>query len=166
MTGHPSGPVDVLVVGAGPTGLALTAQLAAFGATVRIVDRRAVPGRESRALVVQPRTLEVLRSLGATQALLDRGDAAAQVRLHLDGRDLVLPLSDLGLADTSYPFLLVLRQAETEAALLAHLRGRGLAVEWSTEFTTYHSSEAGVTATLRHPDGRHEQVQGALSGGL
>jgi 2-polyprenyl-6-methoxyphenol hydroxylase-like FAD-dependent oxidoreductase len=45
-----TGPVDVLVVGAGPTGLAL----AIFGATVRVVDQRAVPGRESRALVVQP----------------------------------------------------------------------------------------------------------------
>jgi 2-polyprenyl-6-methoxyphenol hydroxylase-like FAD-dependent oxidoreductase len=151
--------VDVLVVGAGPTGLAMAAQLTAFGATVRLVDRRAVPGRESRALVVQPRTLEALRPVGATQALLDRGDPAAQVRLHLDRRDLTLPLSDLGLADTSYPFLLVLRQAETEAALLAHLRGRGLAVDWSTEFITYHSGQAGVTATLRHPDGRHEQVQ-------
>ena len=61
MTARPAGPVDVLVVGAGPTGLALAAQLAAFGASVRVVDRRRVPGRESRALVVQPRTLEVLR---------------------------------------------------------------------------------------------------------
>jgi 2-polyprenyl-6-methoxyphenol hydroxylase-like FAD-dependent oxidoreductase len=61
MTARPADPVDVLVVGAGPTGLALAAQLAAFGATVRVVDGRAVPGRESRALVVQPRTLEVLR---------------------------------------------------------------------------------------------------------
>jgi 2-polyprenyl-6-methoxyphenol hydroxylase-like FAD-dependent oxidoreductase len=76
------------VVGAGPTGLALAAQLAAFGATVRVVDRRNVPDRESRALVVQPRTLEVLRPLGVTPALLDRGDQAARVQLHLDGRDL------------------------------------------------------------------------------
>jgi 2-polyprenyl-6-methoxyphenol hydroxylase-like FAD-dependent oxidoreductase len=73
MRGQPTGPVDVLVVGAGPTGLALAAQLVAFGATVRIVDRRAVPGRESRALVVQPRTLEVLRPLGVTPALVDAG---------------------------------------------------------------------------------------------
>lgn len=88
LRGRPADPVDVLVVGAGPTGLALAAQLAAFGATVRVVDRRNVPDRESRALVVQPRTLEVLRPLGVTPALLDRGDQAARVQLHLDGRDL------------------------------------------------------------------------------
>ena len=159
MRGQPTGPVDVLVVGAGPTGLALAAQLVAFGATVRIVDRRAVPGRESRALVVQPRTLEVLRPLGVTPALVDAGDPTARLRLHLDGRDLSVPLCNLSLGDTSYPFLLVLRQAETEAALLAHLGGQGLTVEWGTEFLTSTSEEAGVVATVRRADGQHEQVR-------
>ena len=56
--------LDVLVVGAGPTGLTLAAQLQAFGATVRIVDRQLDRVHESRALAVQPRTLEVLRGLG------------------------------------------------------------------------------------------------------
>ncbi len=159
MTGWPSDPVDVLVVGAGPTGLALAAQLAAFGSTVRIVDRRSTAGRASRALVVQPRTLEVLRPLGVTQALLDRGDPAARVRLHLDGRDVTVRLCDFGLDDTSYPFLLVLRQAQTEAALRAHLGARGVAVEWGTRFLSYRSDDAGVSATLRHGDGREELVR-------
>jgi 2-polyprenyl-6-methoxyphenol hydroxylase-like FAD-dependent oxidoreductase len=159
MTSQPAGPVDVLVVGAGPTGLALAAQLVAFGATVRIVDRRPEPGRESRALVVQPRTLEALRPLGVTPALLRRGEKDARVQLHLDGRDLTVPLSAPGLGDTSYPFLLVLRQAETEAALLAHLGGRGLEVEWGTEFLASRSDEAGVDSAVRHADGRHERVR-------
>jgi 2-polyprenyl-6-methoxyphenol hydroxylase-like FAD-dependent oxidoreductase len=159
MSGQPAGPVDVLVVGAGPTGLALAAQLVAFGATVRVVDRRPEPGRESRALVVQPRTLEALRPLGVTPALLRRGDQDARVQLHLDGREFTLPLSAPGLGDTSYPFLLVLRQAETEAALLGHLGGRGLAVEWGTEFLAHSSDQAGVVGTVRHADGRHERVR-------
>jgi 2-polyprenyl-6-methoxyphenol hydroxylase-like FAD-dependent oxidoreductase len=159
MTGQPASSIEVLVVGAGPTGLALAAQLAAFGATVRVVDRRTGPGRESRALIVQPRTLEVLRPLGVTQALLDRGDPTARIRLHLNGRDLTVPLSDPGLGDTSYPFLLVLRQAETETALLGHLGSLGLRVEWGTEFQAYRNDEAGVVSTLRHADGRQERVR-------
>jgi 2-polyprenyl-6-methoxyphenol hydroxylase-like FAD-dependent oxidoreductase len=154
MTARPADPVDVLVVGAGPTGLALAAQLAAFGATVRVIDGRALPGRESRALVVQPRTLEVLRPIGVTQALLDRGDQAARVQLHLDGRDLAMPFPDLGADDTSYPFLLVLRQAEIEATLMAHLAAQGLSVEWGAELLSYRSDEAGVAAALRHPSGQ------------
>jgi 2-polyprenyl-6-methoxyphenol hydroxylase-like FAD-dependent oxidoreductase len=163
MTAETTGPVDVLVdvlvVGAGPTGLVMATQLAAFGAKVRVVDRRRVPGRESRALVVQPRTLEVLRPLGITPALLDRGDPAALVRLHLDGRDLTIPLGDLGLGDTSYPFLLVLPQAKVEAALLGHLGEQGSAVEWGTEFLGYRSDEAGIVSTLRHADGRQERAR-------
>jgi 2-polyprenyl-6-methoxyphenol hydroxylase-like FAD-dependent oxidoreductase len=160
MTAQAVGPVDVLVVGAGPTGLTLAAQLAAFGTTVRIVDRRALPGRASRAIVVQPRTLEVLRPLGVTAALLQRGDSRARARLHLARRDLTVPLFDMGLDDTSYPFLLVLRQAETEAALLAHLAGRGVTVEWGSELVAFHDDEAaGVVATLRHAGGRTERVR-------
>lgn len=53
----------------------------------------------------------MLRPLGVTQALLDRGDQAARVRLHLDGREVVVPLSDFAVDDTPYLFLLVLRQA-------------------------------------------------------
>jgi 2-polyprenyl-6-methoxyphenol hydroxylase-like FAD-dependent oxidoreductase len=154
MTARPADPVDVLVVGAGPTGLALAAQLAAFGASVRVVDRRTVPGRESRALVVQPRTLEVLRPIGVTQALLDRGDRAPRLQLHLDGRDLAVPFPDIDADDTAYPFLLVLRQAEVEAALLAHLAAQGLSVEWGVELLSYRGDEAGVVGALRHPSGQ------------
>jgi 2-polyprenyl-6-methoxyphenol hydroxylase-like FAD-dependent oxidoreductase len=152
MTARPADPVDVLVVGAGPTGLALAAQLAAFGASVRVVDRRTMPGRESRALVVQPRTLEVLRPIGVTQALLDRGDQAARAQLHLEGRDVTVPLFDFGVDDTSYPFLLVLRQAEVEATLTAHLATRGLLL-------SYRSDETGVVGALRHPSGRTALVR-------
>src|SRR5829696_3390064 len=71
--------VGVLVVGAGPTGLALAAQLDALGATVRIIDRQLDRVHESRALVVLPRTLEVLRGLGVSQKLVERGNDAVQL---------------------------------------------------------------------------------------
>jgi 2-polyprenyl-6-methoxyphenol hydroxylase-like FAD-dependent oxidoreductase len=75
-------PLDLLVVGAGPTGLTLAAQLRAFGASVRIVDRQLDRVHESRALGVQPRTLEVLRGLGVAEDLVARGNDAIWVQLH------------------------------------------------------------------------------------
>jgi 2-polyprenyl-6-methoxyphenol hydroxylase-like FAD-dependent oxidoreductase len=159
MRGRPTDPVDVLVVGAGPTGLALAAQLTAFDATVRVVDRRSAPDRESRALVVQPRTLEVLRPIGVTQALLDRGDQTARVQLHLDGRDVTMPAFDFDVDDTSYPYLLVLRQAEVEAALKAHLAAQGLTVDRGTELQSCRSDDAGATGTLHHTGGPTELVR-------
>jgi FAD binding domain len=72
----------VLVVGAGPTGLALAAQRDALGAAVRIVDRQLDRVHEARALVVLPRTLEVLRGLGVSERLVERGHDAVQLQIH------------------------------------------------------------------------------------
>jgi 2-polyprenyl-6-methoxyphenol hydroxylase-like FAD-dependent oxidoreductase len=150
---------DVLVVGAGPTGLTLAAQLQAFGATVRIVDRQLDRVHESRALAVQPRTLEVLRGLGATEELIARGNDAVWVQLHAGGRVVRVRLFGLGLDDTAYPFLLFVSQAETEQILLDHLVGRGRPVERGVELVGFHADPATVTCTLRHRDGRTEQVR-------
>ena len=152
------GSADVLIVGAGPTGLALAAQLVAFGATVRIVDRRPTPSRPSRALVVQPRTLEMLRPIGVTPALVARGETTAAARLHLRGRQVTVAMHDAGLRDTPYPFLLILRQAETEAVLRDHLRDRALIVDWGTEYLSSRMEHSGVEAVLRHSDGVEEHV--------
>jgi NADPH-dependent 2,4-dienoyl-CoA reductase/sulfur reductase-like enzyme len=74
---------DVLVVGAGPAGLALALQVRDHGAVVRVVDRRPEADRPSRALILHSRTLEVLRPLGVTQALLARANTAPTADLQL-----------------------------------------------------------------------------------
>jgi len=79
-------PGDVLVVGAGPTGLALALQAADHGASVRVLEQRTEAFRPSRALSVHPRTLEVLRPLGVTEALLDEANVAPRAHLHLSSR--------------------------------------------------------------------------------
>jgi len=100
----------VLVVGAGPTGLALAAQLEALGATVRIVDRQLNRVHESRALVVLPRTLEVLRGVGVSEKLVERGNDAVQLQMHFARKLVRTRLFDIGLEDTAYPFLLFVRR--------------------------------------------------------
>ncbi|MCI0570669.1 MAG: FAD-dependent monooxygenase [Myxococcaceae bacterium] len=150
---------DVLVVGAGPTGLTLAAQLRAFGATVRIVDRQLDRVHESRALAIQPRTLEVLRGLGVSRTLVERGNDAVQLRMHFGERVVRARLFDVGVEDTEYPFLLFLSQAETEAVLSEHLSERGVAVERGVELVSFSAGEEEVTCTLRHRDGTTEHVR-------
>jgi 2-polyprenyl-6-methoxyphenol hydroxylase-like FAD-dependent oxidoreductase len=149
---------DVLVVGAGPTGLTLAAQLHALGAGVRIVDRQLDRVHESRALAVQPRTLEVLRGLGIAQTLVERGNDAARVQVHAGERVVSVRLFDVGLEDTAFPFLLFISQAETEALFNEHLAERGLEVERGIELVEFEQDERGVICTLRHGDGSTERL--------
>jgi len=149
----------VLVVGAGPTGLALAAQLDALGATVRIVDRQLDRAHESRALVVLPRTLEVLRGLGVSQKLVERGNDAVQLQIHFGRKLARTRLFDIGLEDTAYPFLLFISQAETEAVLNEHLAARGVHVERGVELVALAAEEQQVACTLRHHDGTTERLR-------
>ena len=123
----------MLVVGAGPTGLALALQAAAHGARVEVVDSRDGTPRPSRALVLHPRTLELLAPLGATERLLAAGTTRVDAVLHARGRDVRVDLGDLPLPDTAHPWLLLRSQAAVEATLLALLDERGVTVRWDTE---------------------------------
>ena len=153
------GQLGVLVVGAGPTGLALAAQLDALGATVRVVDRQLDRVHESRALAVLPRTLEVLRGLGISRRLVERGNDAVQLQLHFGERVVRTRLFDVGLEDTAYPFLLFVSQAETEAVLSEHLAARGIQVERGVELVDFAADEQQIICTLRRQDGSSEQLR-------
>jgi 2-polyprenyl-6-methoxyphenol hydroxylase-like FAD-dependent oxidoreductase len=151
-------PLDVLVVGAGPTGLALALQLHAWKVPFRIVDRAPGPARESRAPAIQPRTLEALAGYGVTEELIARGNPARHLRLHLSGRAVAVPLFDTGLADTAHPFLLFLPQAETERVLAACLSARDVPVERGTELTALERKGSYAVCRLRRADGTDEAV--------
>ncbi|MFC8257165.1 FAD-dependent monooxygenase [Streptomyces sp. NPDC057291] len=154
-----SEPLDVLVVGAGPTGLALAAQLHAYGVRFRIVDRHLDRARESRALAIQPRTLEALAPYGVTDELVTRGNPAVQLRMHLPGRTVRLPLFDIGVGDTPYPFLLFLSQAETECVLGDLLAQAGTTtVERGTELLELTAEGAHAVCRLKHQDGSEEWI--------
>jgi 2-polyprenyl-6-methoxyphenol hydroxylase-like FAD-dependent oxidoreductase len=153
MSNHDAGPdepVEVLVVGAGPTGLALAAQLAAHGVRPRLIDRATDRAAESRALAIQPRTLEVLAGLGITDQLVDRGNPAVQLRIHARGRQVAVPMFDLGLDDTAFPHLLFLSQAETERILEEHLTVAGVTVERQVELVDLTQTPDTVVARLDH----------------
>jgi 2-polyprenyl-6-methoxyphenol hydroxylase-like FAD-dependent oxidoreductase len=112
-----SAELDVLIVGAGPTGLNLSAQLHTFGVRFRIVDRQPDRVHESRALAVQARSLEVLQSLGLGERLVAHGRTSTRLQLHFENRTAEAQLGGFAAADTRFPFILFVSQAETEALL-------------------------------------------------
>ncbi|HEU5349376.1 MAG TPA: FAD-dependent monooxygenase, partial [Ktedonobacterales bacterium] len=140
---------DVLVVGAGPTGLVLALQAHDHGAHVRIVERRREAFRPSRALILHPRTLEVLRPLGVTESLLARADIAPEARLHLGSRVVRARLAELALSDTAFPHLSFVRQMDVETILAQALADRGVEVERGTELIEVSNGVASARATLR-----------------
>lgn len=139
---------DVLVVGAGPTGLATALQAHLHGAAVRVVERRPDPARASRAMVVHPRTLEVLRPLGVTDALLERADPDPGVHLHLGRSTVRAQLGDLALPGTEFPHLTVVRQADVEDVLGRGLADAGVGVERGTELVRLAREGTGARATV------------------
>jgi 2-polyprenyl-6-methoxyphenol hydroxylase-like FAD-dependent oxidoreductase len=158
----PTEAVPCLIVGAGPTGLALAAQLRWFAVPFRIIDRSFDRAHESRALAVQARTLEILDSLGLADAMVARGSRSARLVMHLGGRRIAaVTLEDFGAADTRYSFILFISQAETERILGEHLSRSDVAIERGVELVSFEHADEHLYCELRHSDGREERIRAA-----
>jgi 2-polyprenyl-6-methoxyphenol hydroxylase-like FAD-dependent oxidoreductase len=155
---------DILVAGAGPAGLALALQAHAHGASIRIIDRRPEAARPSRALILHARTLEVLRPLGVTQALLARADTAPAADLRLGSQIVRVTLGGLALPDTAFPHLTLARQMDVERVLAQALADRGVEVERGTELAAVRDEPGGVRAVLRTPAGAGDARFGFVAG--
>src|SRR6266705_6361218 len=104
---------DVLIIGAGPTGLVLALWLARLGARVRIVDKTAEPGTTSRAVAVQARTLELYDQVGIADAVVDRGRKAVAVNLWVAGQKAAhAVLGEIGEGLSPFPYALIFPQDE------------------------------------------------------
>jgi len=149
---------EVLIAGAGPTGLVLALWLARLGIRVRIVDKALEPGTTSRALAVQARTLEFYRQLGLADAVVERGRRAGAANLWVSGRLVAhLVLGDIGAGLSPYPFALVYPQDEHERLLIERLGRAGVQVERGTTLMRFEQAAGGVDARLVKPDGSEER---------
>jgi 2-polyprenyl-6-methoxyphenol hydroxylase-like FAD-dependent oxidoreductase len=147
---------DVLIVGAGPTGLVLALWLTKQGIRVRIIDKTDAPGTTSRALAVQARTLELYRQLDLTDAVLNRGHAVPGINLWVGGRKKARVQFGTIMDDlTPYgPF--VFPQDQHERLLIERLEALGIWVDRSTELVNYREGADGLTATLKRAGGQDE----------
>ena len=147
----------VLIAGAGPTGLALALWLTRLGIRVRLIDRSTGPGLTSRALAVQVRTLEFYRQLGIADLVIDGGVEIAGINFWVQGaRRARVPLRQIGEGMSPYPFALVFPQDAHERLLIDQLEKLGVTVERRTELIRMSQDAAGVSVTLRRPDGTEE----------
>lgn len=145
---------EVLIVGAGPTGLVLALWLTKLGVRVRIIDKTAEPGTTSRALAVQARTLELYRQLDLTDIVVARGHKVPAVNLWVTGKpEARLPFENIGSDLTPYSFLQIFPQDQHERLLIDRLREYGISVERRTELIGFTDDANRVTARLRGPDG-------------
>src|SRR5215468_7166841 len=148
---------DVLIIGAGPTGLVLAFWLTRLGVKVRIIDKTAEPGTTSRALAVQARTLELYRQLDLTNAVLKLGHKVPAVNLWVKGEPVArLPFERVGSDLTPYSFLHIFPQDQHERLLIERLEALGVSVERRTELVRFTDEGGRIKARLRGPDGREE----------
>src|SRR3954462_12338850 len=114
---------QVLIVGAGPTGLMLAISLARRGIAVRIIDRNSCPGQASRAMAVHARTLEFYRQMGFGDVIVNLGIKIGAIHLREDGHDIAeLTLKDIGAGLSPYPFVLAFPQDDHERFLVEQLK--------------------------------------------
>ncbi len=136
---------DVVVVGAGPTGLTLAAFLLSHGVEVALLDKAAEGANTSRAAVVHARTLEVLDGVGVGAELVDRGVIVPTFTIR--DRDRVLLNVPFGGLPSTHPYTLMIPQSTTEAVLLARVRELGRDVHRPCEVTGVEQDEDGATVT-------------------
>jgi 2-polyprenyl-6-methoxyphenol hydroxylase-like FAD-dependent oxidoreductase len=157
---------DVLIIGAGPTGLVLALWLTRLGARVRIIDKTAEPGTTSRALAVQARTLELYRQLDLADAVVAKGHQVPAVNLWVKGEPKArISLNAMGSGLTPYPFMQIFPQDEHEQLLIRRLETFGVAVERQTELIRFADREDGVLACLRGPDGEEHDCEASYIAG-
>jgi 2-polyprenyl-6-methoxyphenol hydroxylase-like FAD-dependent oxidoreductase len=153
---------DILVVGAGPTGLFLGCELARRGLRPRIIDRRLGPDQLSKAVGLHARTLEIFEELGITDTVVNEG-----VRIHtLDVREgpALRARLDFAMADSDYAYAVDLPQHRTETLLRDKLREFGVDVEWGVELTELRADRDGVEVTLQGAAGAATSKVGWVCG--
>ncbi|HKE40629.1 MAG TPA: FAD-dependent monooxygenase [Casimicrobiaceae bacterium] len=157
---------DVLIVGAGPTGLMLANQLARRGVRCQIIDRHAGPALQTRALGVQARTLEIYSHLGLADRALELGKRGTGANLWAQGRKMArVPLGEAGVGVTPYPFILILGQDDNERIMGERLRDWPMSVQWNTELVELKQMTDHVAATLKLPGGATRTVTAAWIAG-
>ena len=156
MTNTSSADCQVLVVGAGPTGLTLAALLLARGIQTRVIDKGDGPAPQSRALGIHAGTLELLDTMGLADTFIEHGHQVQRLRMYAGARRLL----DLNLArnGSRYGFVLHLPQRETEVLLRARVRELGGTIEQGVELVRLADSGDAVDATLRDGAGREIQM--------
>ena len=157
---------DVIIIGAGPTGLSLACQLIRYGIDFVLVEKNDTVTPFSKAIGIQARTLEVYDQIGLAQPAIELGTIASRVRL-VEGGEVrgEMNLGNFGKDLSPYPYMLMLEQSKNEELLYEYVRRHGREVRWNTELENFSQDATGVTARVKTPSGESETIRGKFLAG-
>ena len=152
---------DVIIIGAGPTGLSLACQFIRYGIDFVVVEKNESFTRFSKAIGVQARTLEIYEQLGLAQPAIEEGEIANMIRL-IEGGEVrgEMHLGNFGKDLSAYPYMLMLEQSKNEELLYRYLQRHGREVWWKTELESFSQDESGVTARVKRDSGESQTITG------
>lgn len=151
---------DVLIVGAGPTGLSLSCQLIRYGVDHMIIDAHETTTPHSKAIGVQARTLEIYEQIGLADELIALGRPAEGAKLFTGGKIRgQFDFRGMGAGMSPYPFVLIVEQGKHEALLHRYITSNSRSVDWRTSLLGFSQNDNGVTAEIAGPDGQKRTVE-------
>ena len=148
--------VPVVIVGAGPTGVMLAIELARRGVEVRVLDKEPSRPRETRAIGIHARTLEIFHQLGLVDQFLERGHRVDGFVIHTGARREIE--GRFGRLDSPYPFMLTLSQEQTQRILDERLESLGVKIERATTVVDLRNEPDGVELRLNRTEERRERT--------
>ncbi len=151
---------DVLIIGAGPTGLSLACQLVRYGIDFVILEKKESVTPYSKAIGVQARTLEIYEQIGLARKAVERGTVAGKGRLLVGGEVRgELDFSNIGEGLSPYPYVLMLEQSKNERLLYEYLQSHRKEVLWQTELESFSQNDSGVMAQVKTTDGSSQIIE-------
>src|ERR1017187_3296096 len=151
---------EVLIVGAGPSGLMMACQLAIHGIHFRIIDKKEHSVTYSGALIVHARSVEIFNQMGISDKVVEEAIIANVLSIFFNGKKTIqISLKDVGQGLTKFPNLYLIEQSKTEQLLIDFVTAKGYSVERKTELRSFTQDETGVTYVLKLPDGKEEAIK-------
>jgi 2-polyprenyl-6-methoxyphenol hydroxylase-like FAD-dependent oxidoreductase len=142
---------DVLIVGAGPTGLMAANQLSRFAVDFILIDSKSGPTRESRAISVTPRSLEIYQQMGLSDKVLEQGTRINSFSIYSKGRlKAVVNIGEIGKGKSEFSYLFAFEQNKNEELLFQNLQHQGKDVLWETEYVGMSATNARIVAEVVH----------------
>lgn len=160
-TAHLPSQTQVIIIGAGPTGLSLAAQLLRYRIDFVILERNAHTTPLSKAVVVQARSLEIFDELGLSAKALQQGRLTTALNMFYKGRrKAFVDIKGLGEGLSPFPFALSLEQSKTETLLAHHLTDHQIPIHWQCALSRIEQDENSVTAYYTDATGVEKPVTG------
>lgn len=151
---------DVIIVGAGPTGLALACQLIRYGVDFVIFDKKETTTPFSKAIGVQARTLEIYEQIGLADELIAQGAIAEKARMVVGGQVRgEVEFKEIGKGLSLYPYVLIVEQGNHEKILYDFIKSNGKDVRWQSELENFTQDDSGIKANVKNANGETETIE-------